>query len=588
MQKKYKIVKKEIIFILLFVVPIIVSAQLEIELTTTPEPIYVEDGDTLSVCIDSMVIIEAIASFEGIPVEDATFKWDFDDGHTIEDVNLDSVSHTYEEGGGYRVKLTVISGKSETGFIIQPIKIANKPDYSETVTDIPDEQDGICKGSRVNLTGKAVPKLWEDEPIYMITEEPPEELSNTKFYESTLTFDEFPIGTVFNSGDIDSVGVKFEHSDMGNVQIKLVCPNGSSVILKDYDNSNHSYIGEPIDDETSIEYGTGYDYYWSEESGSETINTITLATIPAAVYLPEEQLSNFNGCPLNGSWKIEITDGAEEDNGFIFSWNLIFDEDILPDIWNFKDTLVKYFQYEDESIAGTYWLGKNIGGTSLQIVEDTIIGNASATPKVYGNNGYTYHVVNNWGCQDDTTIVIRVEAVTFTANPETAEANTDSIKFESTTSWGQYFDWEFGDDSDNASSETINHLYLEKGTYTVILKVLDENECLDTDTLEIEITVELSELDEVPNIFTPNKDGKNDFLKFNAKGMKSFSFVIYSRWGHKVYETSSQDEIKEDGWDGKMPITKFMASPGMYFYIIKGEGKDDKKYDAKGVIHLMR
>ena len=430
--------------------------------------------------------------------------------------------------------------------------------------------------------------MWEDEPLYVKTENPPIKISNTTIYESTLTFDEFPVGSVFGSDDIDSVGVNFEHSDMGNVQIKLICPNGSSAILKNYDSSNHSYFGEPIDDETSNEAGIGYDYYWSETGGSETVNTITLSTIPAAAYLPEEPYSNFNTCPLNGSWKIEITDDSPEDNGFLFSWNLVFNKDVLPSVWTFRDTLYQYYQYEDESIAGTYWTGNNTGGTSLQTVGDTIIGNAVASPDIYGNIGYTFHVVNNWGCQQDTLIAVNVEEATFTATPETGEANTDSIKFESTTSWGKDFNWEFGDDTDDGSGETISHLYEEKGTYTAIFTVSDGKECFDTDTIDIIMTVELSDLKEVPNIFTPNDDGKNDIIKFEVKGMETFVFVIYSRWGKKVYETTEQEEIKEIGWDGRMPVSNLRASPGMYFYIIKAKGKDEKEYEVKGTIYIMR
>jgi gliding motility-associated-like protein len=90
---------------------------------------------------------------------------------------------------------------------------------------------------------------------------------------------------------------------------------------------------------------------------------------------------------------------------------------------------------------------------------------------------------------------------------------------------------------------------------------------------------------EVPNIFSPNKDGVNDFFRLVASNLAEVSVVIYDRWGNKVYETESA--TGNFAWDGKNLQGKDCA-PGVYFYIINAKGKDDKPYEKKGNVTLVR
>ena len=59
-------------------------------------------------------------------------------------------------------------------------------------------------------------------------------------------------------------------------------------------------------------------------------------------------------------------------------------------------------------------------------------------------------------------------------------------------------------------------------------------------------------------------------------GMKTYSVSIFDRWGKKVYESS---DIKES-WNGKN------GDDGTYYYMIKAESLNGKKFDEKG--YLLR
>lgn len=67
----------------------------------------------------------------------------------------------------------------------------------------------------------------------------------------------------------------------------------------------------------------------------------------------------------------------------------------------------------------------------------------------------------------------------------------------------------------------------------------------------------------IPNVFSPNGDGKNDVFSIHnnikAECVDDFSIVIYNRWGEKVYNSNNF----EFEWTGdKLPY-------GVYFYVIK-------------------
>jgi gliding motility-associated-like protein len=84
------------------------------------------------------------------------------------------------------------------------------------------------------------------------------------------------------------------------------------------------------------------------------------------------------------------------------------------------------------------------------------------------------------------------------------------------------------------------------------------------------VTVTVEETGFVPNLFSPNDDGKNDQLKiYGLASAQRFSFSIYNREGNLVYKASEVLEAVQRGWDGTKNGTKQPA--GVYFWKVKGE-----------------
>ena len=85
-----------------------------------------------------------------------------------------------------------------------------------------------------------------------------------------------------------------------------------------------------------------------------------------------------------------------------------------------------------------------------------------------------------------------------------------------------------------------------------------------------------------PNAFSPqNEDGINDEWKVSYSSLISFDCHIFNRWGKELFHTTNPAV----GWDGKVG-GKFVPS-GVYFYVIKAEGADGKKYNLSGDINIV-
>lgn len=82
----------------------------------------------------------------------------------------------------------------------------------------------------------------------------------------------------------------------------------------------------------------------------------------------------------------------------------------------------------------------------------------------------------------------------------------------------------------------------------------------------------------IPNVITPNGDGKND--KFIITGLSRYpnsSLFIYNRWGNMVYQSKDY----QNTWDGNS------LNEGTYYYILKLRTSDGER-DYKGWIELLR
>lgn len=147
---------------------------------------------------------------------------------------------------------------------------------------------------------------------------------------------------------------------------------------------------------------------------------------------------------------------------------------------------------------------------------------------------------------------------------------------------GTNYSWSFGDGSNLASNDTtVSHVYNVDGYFPVVLTATN-GYCKDTAVRYIKVDIISKFI--VPNVFTPNGDGKNDVFTFDALNMGEITLTIFDRWGLKMFESTSIGNVR---WDGKNKGGSTVTD-GTYFYIIKATGLDDVKYDLKGTINVFQ
>ncbi|MDD4575178.1 MAG: gliding motility-associated C-terminal domain-containing protein [Bacteroidales bacterium] len=116
--------------------------------------------------------------------------------------------------------------------------------------------------------------------------------------------------------------------------------------------------------------------------------------------------------------------------------------------------------------------------------------------------------------------------------------------------------WNFGDGSpviSGGDKQEVTYVYPVGGQFMVTHTVETQYGCIDSITKKYLVIVEII----IPNIFTPNDDGTNDFFVIDGiEVLENCVLKIFNRWGRLVYKS---DNYKND-WDGKG------MAEGVYYY----------------------
>lgn len=101
--------------------------------------------------------------------------------------------------------------------------------------------------------------------------------------------------------------------------------------------------------------------------------------------------------------------------------------------------------------------------------------------------------------------------------------------------------------------------------------------------MSVVIHVESSSFIFVPNFFSPNNDGNNDFFQLiSYQGISSLTCNITNQWGNLMVEFNSPDFA----WDGTTQ-TGAQANDGVYYYHIVAQGIDGQIHNLQGFFHLQ-
>jgi gliding motility-associated-like protein len=215
---------------------------------------------------------------------------------------------------------------------------------------------------------------------------------------------------------------------------------------------------------------------------------------------------------------------------------------------------------------------------------------ATSPTHEYANPG-TYTVTltandpNTCNKTSTTSIIVNVydkPTSNFSYTPVTPIVNTPNIFTNLASANSVKFKWLFGDGDSlvTTSRADVSHQYNATGTFNACLIAFNPAGCSDTFCLDVNVIVEPA-LD-VPNAFTPNSGDINSVVMPRGFGIAKMRFIIWNRWGQKVFETATRNQ----GWDGKV---KGVVQPmDVYAYTLDVEFFDGTKATKKGDITLIR
>lgn len=200
---------------------------------------------------------------------------------------------------------------------------------------------------------------------------------------------------------------------------------------------------------------------------------------------------------------------------------------------------------------------------------------------------YLATVTDENGCTDTLSVFLRntpPAVPDFGSQPDLNDSillSRANIQFENQTIGGFVYEWDFGDRR-LSDEENPRHVYAEPGEYTVTLTAYNEYMVC---PVSISKTIHIipDGVLYIPNAFTPNGDGTNDFFEVKGEGIMSLSLIIYDRWGKEIARLNHPDEV----WDGRT-FSGTAAPEGVYAYAVTAFFNSGTKFNRGGTITIIR
>ncbi len=231
------------------------------------------------------------------------------------------------------------------------------------------------------------------------------------------------------------------------------------------------------------------------------------------------------------------------------------------------------------AVAGSTYSWSFGNGTT-----STLSAPAMVTYTTGGKYNVTLAITSPNGCVSTKTksnyiSVFNQPIAAFTPDPFTTNILQPVINFYGTSTNADTCLYYFGDNTTGLGCYT-QHEYLDTGTYVVMLVASNAGGCSDTAYQTVVINDFYTMF--VPNSFTPNGDGINDFFSISGFGMKTFAINIYNRQGSVVYTSSNSNFV----WNGKDKNGNVLME-GNYVYQIEVKDVLNKNHIVSGSLLII-
>lgn len=241
--------------------------------------------------------------------------------------------------------------------------------------------------------------------------------------------------------------------------------------------------------------------------------------------------------------------------------------------------------------APVYFLDKTVTAASLNYLwsfgDGTFSTEKDPAHKYSASGSYSTSliVMTENGCGDtaslDQNILVKESpAAAFSVTPKDTSIYYPNVVFTDHSRGGVSCSITWGD-GETTSCATYKHTYAQAGSYTVKETITNSEGCSSVSEQLVLIHDEFSVF--IPNAFSPNDDGLNDIFLPVVNAVSHYYFIIFDRWGHKVFETNDSSA----GWNGYLNGKLCPKDIYVYKLSLKDDvGQETYHYTGKILLYL--
>lgn len=335
-----------------------------------------------------------------------------------------------------------------------------------------------------------------------------------------------------------------QSSVTGGLVVSWVWDFGDGSPASNVQNPSHTYAADGS-------YSVTLSVTSNQGCTESVIQTVIVYPLPVTSFI----VDNPAGCIAHC---VNFTDISSVTSGTINSW-----------IWDFGDTLTD----SGIQVAHCY---PDPGAYTVTLITTT-------------NNGCSDTLVEN-----SMITAHPLPVAGFIGDPLVTTMLTPTIQFTDKSSGAMEWLYNFGDGSAEDNLQNPSHRFPDynDAEHSYIVKQLVTNQWGCIDTISITIIIKPDYAFYIPNSFTPNEDGKNDFYFGSGIGIIDYKISIFNRWGSLIWTCKTLELPQESPlcmWDGKVEdLYGDVVKQDVYIWQVQLTDVFKKKHDFIGHVTIVR